>query len=50
MESDLDVPVVLDEWGGLLDGRHRIVKALYLGKTFVLARRVPPGLRPTSDL
>lgn len=48
LEADLSVPIILDEWGGILDGRHRVVKALVEGHSFVLAKRVPAGTRPTE--
>jgi hypothetical protein len=31
MASDLTKPIILDEDGELMDGRHRIMKALFLG-------------------
>lgn len=35
MDADLNYPIILDEDGELMDGRHRIMKALYLGKTTI---------------
>lgn len=49
MDADLSVPIILDEWGGILDGRHRVVKALIENRAFVLAKRVPAGTRPTEQ-
>jgi len=39
MRSDLRYPIILDEDGELMDGRHRIMKALYLGKKKIKAVR-----------
>lgn len=46
-ESDPDDPIILDQWGRILDGRHRIVKALLEGRTTIPARKVPDGVEPT---
>jgi len=32
MNADLDYPIILDEDGYVMDGRHRIAKALFEGK------------------
>lgn len=48
LDCDTSVPVILDEWGGLIDGRHRVVRALIDGLATVPARRVPSGTQPTS--
>ena len=34
-KADLDFPIILDEDGFVLDGRHRIIKALVEGKTHI---------------
>lgn len=47
MECDLDIPIILDEWGEVLDGRHRIVKALIEGHSTIKMQRVPIGTSPT---
>lgn len=47
MDADLDYPIILDEWGGILDGRHRIVRALIEGRPTIKAVRVPAGTPPT---
>lgn len=47
MDCDLSYPIIFDEYGTVIDGRHRIVKALIEGKTVIDAVRVPPGSRPT---
>ncbi len=39
LESNLDYPVILDENGGVFDGRHRIAKALLEEKTVIKAVR-----------
>ncbi len=46
-ESDPDDPIIFDQWGRILDGRHRIVKALLEGRTTIPARKVPDGTVPT---
>lgn len=46
-EADLSFPIILDEWGMPLDGRHRIVKALMEGRTTIKAVRVPQNTSPT---
>jgi len=49
MECDLSYPIIFDEYGSILDGRHRIVKALIEGHTTIAAVRVPEGSKPTMD-
>jgi len=44
-KADLKFPIILDEDGEILDGRHRIMKAILEGKSYVLAVRF--GLNPT---
>jgi hypothetical protein len=39
-EADLSFPVVLDPSGRVMDGMHRVGKALLLGHPTVLARRL----------
>lgn len=46
-ESDPDHPIIVDQWGKILDGRHRIVKALLEGRTTIPAKKVPDGTQPT---
>lgn len=46
-ESNPDDPVIFDQWGRILDGRHRIVKALLEGRTIISAKKVPDGTHPT---
>jgi len=38
-EADLDYPIILDEDGGILDGRHRLMKSLLEGKDTIKAVR-----------
>lgn len=40
MEANLDFPILLDWYGGLADGRHRVLKALATGKRTIKARRM----------
>lgn len=44
MDTDLDYPIILDDEGYVMDGRHRIVKALFEGAThikFVRFKKTP---------
>lgn len=46
--ADLTYPIILDEDGELMDGRHRLMKAMLLGHTTILAVRFdenPPPCR-----
>jgi len=45
-DASLDYPIILDEDGELMDGRHRIMKALYLGKSTILAVRFEENPTP----
>lgn len=40
MDADLTKPIILDWEGHIADGRHRVIKALALGKKHVLAVRM----------
>lgn len=44
--ADLDQPIILDEDGELLDGRHRIMKALLLGRKTIKAVRFDENPSP----
>lgn len=44
--ADLRYPILLDEDGELLDGRHRIMRALLEGKKTILARRFDENPAP----
>lgn len=46
-ESDPDDPIIMDQWGRILDGRHRIVKALLEGRTTIGVKKIPDGVNPT---
>lgn len=48
MEADLSYPIIVDEWGQPIDGRHRIAKALLEGHTTIKAVRVPAGTTTTG--
>ena len=39
LECNLKYPVILDEFGYICDGWHRVVKALLLGRSTVTAQR-----------
>ena len=45
--ADLTCPIILDEDGELLDGRHRIMKALFLDHVDILAVRF--NVNPSPD-
>jgi len=40
-KADLEVPIILDADGSLMDGGHRLAKALMLGNTTIKAVRFP---------
>ncbi len=40
MDADLDCPILLDWMGSIADGRHRVLKAIALGKRTIKARRM----------
>ncbi|MCD6162602.1 MAG: hypothetical protein J7K40_09350 [candidate division Zixibacteria bacterium] len=45
LDADLDCPIILDDEGYVMDGRHRIAKAILEGKEtikFVRFRETPP--------
>lgn len=44
--ADLSYPIILDEDGEIMDGRHRIMKALFLGKETIKAVRFEENPRP----
>ena len=41
MDADLQHPIVLDPNGGVMDGMHRVGRALAEGRSTVLAKRLP---------
>jgi ParB-like chromosome segregation protein Spo0J len=44
--ADLKYPIILDEDGEIMDGRHRIMKALYLGVESIKAVRFDANPSP----
>ena len=40
MDADITCPILLDWRGRIADGRHRVIKALALGKRTIPARRM----------
>lgn len=44
--ANLKYPIILDEDGELMDGRHRIMKALFLGLTTIKAVRFDENPSP----
>lgn len=48
-EASLEFPIIMDEWGAILDGRHRIVKALLEGAVTIKCVRIPYGAHTTSN-
>lgn len=47
MEADLSFPIILDEDGEIMDGRHRIMKAILNGDKTIKAVRF--DINPTPD-
>lgn len=45
--ADLDTPIILDEDGELMDGRHRLMKAMLIGAETIKAVRFDEN--PTPD-
>lgn len=45
-DADLKFPIILDEDGELMDGRHRIMKALITGKKTIKAVRFDKNPAP----
>lgn len=45
-KADLTKPIILDEDGELMDGRHRIMKAMLIGKTTIKAVRFDENPSP----
>lgn len=51
-DADLSFPIILDEDGELMDGRHRLMKAMLLGEPTIKAvrfNRNPPPCQTASD-
>ena len=49
MKADLSVPILLDWRGCIADGRHRVIKAIALGKRTIPARRMTWKPDPDGD-
>jgi hypothetical protein len=47
-DADLKYPIILDEDGEVMDGRHRIMKALLTGKKTIKAVRFEENPSPCS--
>jgi hypothetical protein len=47
-EADLTKPIILDWNGSIADGRHRIIKALMLGKRTIKAVRITWAITPCN--
>lgn len=45
-DADLDCPIILDEDGEIMDGRHRIMKAMLLGHRTIKAVRFDENPSP----
>jgi len=48
-DADLKYPIILDEDGELMDGRHRIMKALLLGKKTIRVVRFDVNPSPCRE-
>jgi hypothetical protein len=46
LDADLSYPIILDEDGVLMDGRHRIIRALFNGAETIKAVRFESNPRP----
>jgi hypothetical protein len=40
-EADLRYEIIIDPEGGVMDGMHRVAKALLLGRSTIAAKRLP---------
>ncbi len=50
MDADLSYPIILDEDGEILDGRHRVMKALLEGRKTIKAVRFDENPHPCRIL
>ena len=50
MDADLSYPIILSEDGEIMDGRHRLAKALFEGKETIKAVRFETTPTPTRYL
>lgn len=46
MDADLSFPIILDEDGELMDGRHRVMKAMFTGAKTIKAVRFEENPSP----
>lgn len=46
-DGDTNQPIIMDQWGRIVDGRHRLVKALLEGRTTIPVKKIPDGTQPT---
>ena len=49
-DANLRYPIILDEDGEIMDGRHRIMKALLLGKKTIKAVRFDENPTPCKTI
>ena len=47
--ADLDCPIILEEDGDIMDGRHRIMKAMYEGRDTIKAVRFDANPSPCKE-
>jgi len=48
-EADLCFPIILDEDGDIMDGRHRVMKAMLEGRESILAVRFDKNPNPCCE-
>ena len=46
LDADMDRPIILDEDGEIMDGRHRLMRALLEGRATIKAVRFPENPAP----
>lgn len=54
LDADLKYPIIIDDYGYICDGHHRVAKAIASGHTTIKAIRIqemplPDGHEPTKD-
>lgn len=50
LDSDLSYPIILDEDGSIMDGRHRLMKAIHLGKETIKVVRFEINPQPCGTV
>ena len=40
METDINIPIILDDYGQIADGIHRCIRAICDGKSYIMAYRL----------